>query len=423
MLPVMGASAAELLPVDLLDHDLFEDHEPWEVFVRLQQEAPVYFHPEPGGRGFWALTKFDDVGAVLRDAKTFSSEVGGAATIEDVPEDVLAVRRNFLEFDPPKHGRYRRLISTSFTPGAVGRYEDWLRKLIQDRLDRALAKGTFDLVSELAAPIPIRVLAHVLGLPEEDLPHLIELGDRLLIDTEPEFVGELAFGAEREEDRYKPFGSPWADELCAIGRAYYADRRACPRDDVLTLIARGEIEGQPLSEHDLDNTFALLVVAGNETTRQAISLGTLALAQHPDQYDLLRADPGLIPSAVEELLRYSSPVWFFRRTTTRAVTMRGVEIPAGDKVVVWFAAANRDPDHYPDPHRLDLTRNPTDQLTFGRGGPHHCLGAHLARLEVRVYLQELVARVRRIELAGQPRRLRSNFANGLKELPVHVTLD
>jgi len=423
MLPVMGASAAELLPVDLLDHDLFEDHEPWEVFVRLQQEAPVYFHPEPGGRGFWALTKFDDVGAVLRDAKTFSSEVGGAATIEDVPEDVLAVRRNFLEFDPPKHGRYRRLISTSFTPGAVGRYEDWLRKLIQDRLDRALAKGTFDLVSELAAPIPIRVLAHVLGLPEEDLPHLIELGDRLLIDTEPEFVGELAFGAEREEDRYKPFGSPWADELCAIGRAYYADRRACPRDDVLTLIAGGEIEGQPLSEHDLDNTFALLVVAGNETTRQAISLGTLALAQHPDQYDLLRADPGLIPSAVEELLRYSSPVWFFRRTTTRAVTMRGVEIPAGDKVVVWFAAANRDPDHYPDPHRLDLTRNPTDQLTFGRGGPHHCLGAHLARLEVRVYLQELVARVRRIELAGQPRRLRSNFANGLKELPVHVTLD
>src|SRR5579862_193638 len=422
MLPVMGASAAELLPVDLLDHDLFEDHEPWEVFVRLQQEAPVYFHPEPGGRGFWALTKFDDVGAVLRDAKTFSSEVGGAATIEDVPEDVLAVRRNFLEFDPPKHGRYRRLISTSFTPGAVGRYEDWLRKLIQDRLDRALAKGTFDLVSELAAPIPIRVLAHVLGLPEEDLPHLIELGDRLLIDTEPEFVGELAFGAEREEDRYKPFGSPWADELCAIGRAYYADRRACPRDDVLTLIAGGEIEGQPLSEHDLDNTFALLVVAGNETTRQAISLGTLALAQHPDQYDLLRADPGLIPSAVEELLRYSSPVWFFRRTTTRAVTMRGVEIPAGDKVVVWFAAANRDPDHYPDPHRLDLTRNPTDQLTFGRGGPHVCLGAHLAKMELRVYLEELVDRVAEVTVAEDPPRLRSNFGNGLKRLQVSVAV-
>jgi cytochrome P450 len=419
----MGASTAELLPVDLLDHDLFEDHEPWEVFERLQREAPVYFHPEPEGRGFWALTKYDDVLSVVRDAKTFSSEVGGAATIEDVPEDILAVRRNFLEFDPPKHGRYRRLISTSFTPGAVGRYEEWLRKLVGARLDHAVAMGSFDLVQELAAPIPIRVLAHVLGLPEESLPRLVELGDRLLVDTDPDLVGDLAFGREREEDRYKPFGSPWADELCALGRAYYADRRACPRDDVLTLIARAEIDGQPLGEHDLDNTFALLVVAGNETTRQAISLGTLALAQHPAEYARLRAEPALVGSAVEELLRYSSPVWFFRRTTTHDVTIRGVEIPAGDKVVVWFAAANRDSDHYPDPHRLDLKRNPTDQLTFGRGGPHHCLGAHLARLEVRVYLEELVARAKEIELAGSPQRLRSNFANGLKSLPVRVVVE
>jgi cytochrome P450 len=418
----MGTTSAEPLSVDLLDHDLFRDHEPWEMFDRLQREAPVYFHPEPGGRGFWALTKYDDVRAVLRDAKTFSSEVGGAATIEDVPEDVLAARRNFLEFDPPKHGRYRRLISTSFTPGAVSRYESWLRTLISARLDHALSMGSFDLVEELAAPIPIRVLAHMLGLPEKDLPQLIALGDRLLIATDPDLVGEHAFGREREEDRYKPFGSPWSDELCAIGRAYYADRRACPRDDVLTLIARAEIDGQPLSERDLDNTFALLVVAGNETTRQAISLGTLALARHPDQYARLREDPGLIPSAVEELLRYSSPVWFFRRTATRDVTVREVEIGAGDKVVVWFAAANRDPDHYPDPHRLDVARNPADQLTFGRGGPHHCLGAHIARLEVRVYLDELIARVKRIELAGEPQRLRSNFANGLKRLPVRVDL-
>ena len=419
----MGASAADLTSVDLLDHDLFADHEPWEVFDRLQREAPVYFHPEPEGRGFWALTKYDDVLAVLRDPKTFSSEVGGAATIEDLPEDVLDARRNFLEFDPPKHGRYRRLISTNFTPGAVGRYEEWLRALITNLLERTLPTGSFDLARELAAPIPIRVLAHVLGLPEEILPHLIELGDRLLVDTDPALVGELAFAAEREEDRYKPFGSPWADEMCQIGRAFYADRRACPRDDVLTLLARAEIEGQPLSQRDLDNTFALLIVAGNETTRQAISLGTLALARNPDQYARLRADPTLIPSAVEELLRYSSPVWFFRRTATKAVTVRSTEIAAGDKVVVWFAAANRDPKHYPDPHRLDIGRNPTDQLTFGRGGPHHCLGAHLARLEVRVYLEELVSRVARIELAGDPVRLRSNFANGLRHLPIAVAPD
>jgi cytochrome P450 len=409
--------------VNLLDYGLFADHEPWEVFDRLQREAPVHFHPEPDGRGFWVVTKYDDVLGVVRDPKTFSSEVGGAATISDLPEDVLEARRNFLEFDPPKHGRYRRLISTSFTPGAVLKYEEWLRGLVSHRLDGALASGDeFDLVQELAEPIPIRVLAKLLGLPEERLPRLVELGNRLLVDTDPEIVGDLAYEGEREEDRYKPFGSPWADELCALGREYYADRRACPRDDVLTRIAVAELDERPLSERELDNTFALLIVAGNETTRQAIALGTLALAQCPDEYDRVRADRELIPSAVEEMLRWSSPVWHFRRTATTDTTIRGVEIGTGDKVVVWFGSANRDPDHYPDPHRFDVARNPSDNLTFGRGGPHHCLGAHLARLEVRVYLEELAKRVARIELAGEPVRLRSNFTNGLKRLPVRMTL-
>jgi len=412
----------EQLAFDLLDHGLFADHEPWEVFDHLQREAPVYFHPEPGGPGFWVVTKYEDVLGVVRDPKTFSSEVRGAATIEDLPDDVLEARRNFLEFDPPKHGRYRRLISTSFTPGAVLRYEDWLRELVAHRFD-ALPDGELDLVHELAAPIPIRVLAQVLGLPEEKLPRLVELGDRLLVDTDPEIVGDLAFTGEREEDKYKPFGSPWADELCELGRQYYADRRACPRDDVLTRIAQAEIDGQPLSERELDNMFALLIVAGNETTRQAIALGTLALAQHPDEYDRLRADPEpeRIRAAMEELLRWSSPVWHFRRTATRDTAIRGVDIAAGDKVTVWFAPANRDPDKYPDPHRFDLARDPADNLTFGRGGPHHCLGAHLARLEVRVYLDELVRRVGRIEVTGEPVRLRSNFTNGLKRLPVRFT--
>jgi cytochrome P450 len=168
--------------------------------------------------------------------------------------------------------------------------------------------------------------------------------------------------------------------------------------------------------------FALMIVAGNETTRQGLALGTLALAENPDQYERVRADPELVPSATEEMLRYASPVWWFRRTATKDVEIRGQRIAEGDKVVVWFGAANRDPDHYPEPHRFDVTRNPTDQLTFGRGGPHHCLGVHLARLEVRVYLEELVRRVETIELAGEPVRHRSNFTNGLKHLPVRMTL-
>ena len=416
--------AAIVLPeqVDLLDHDLFQDHEPWEVFEYLQREVPVYFHPEPGGRGFWAVTKYDDVLIVLKDTKTFSSELGGAATIEDLPADVLDARRNFLEFDPPKHGTYRRPLAPHFTPRAVAQYEEWLRGLVRHRLDDALPKREFDLVEELAAPIPIRVLARILGLPDDVLPRLIELGDKLLVDTEPEFVGEQAFAGERDEDRYKPFGSPWAEELCALGRAYYADRRACPRDDVLTVIANMEVDGRPLTSQELDNTFALMIVAGNETTRQAIALTTLAFAEHPGEYERLRADPELTESAVEELLRFSSPVWFFRRTATHDTTLRGVEIGSGAKVVVWFAAANRDPDHYRDPHRLDLARDPADHLTFGRGGPHFCLGAHMAKLELRIYVEEVVARVRRFHVAGEPQRLRSNFSNGLKRFPVRVEL-
>ena len=416
------AASDDLRQVDLLDHDLFADHEPWEVFELLQREAPVYRHPEPDGPGFWALTKYDDVAAVLRDPKTFSSEVGGAANIHDLAEDVLEARRNFLEFDPPKHGRYRRLISTSFTPGAVGRYEEWLRVLVRRLLDRALPQGEFDLVHELAAPIPIRVLGEILGIPDEQLPKLIELGDRLLVDTDPDYVGELAYTGERDEDRYKPFGSPWAEELCALGRAHYAERRECPREDVLTKIAVAEVDGRPLTDRELDNMFALLIVAGNETTRQAIALGTKALAEHPDELDKLFSDETLIPSAVDELLRFSSPVWYFRRTATQDVTIRDADIAAGDKVVVWFAAANRDPDHYPDPHRLDVARAPRDHLTFGRGGPHHCLGVHLAKLELQVYLEELLPRINGIEPAGQPVRHRSNFTTGLKRLPMRVHL-
>jgi cytochrome P450 len=188
----------------------------------------------------------------------------------------------------------------------------------------------------------------------------------------------------------------------------------------LTLIANGEIDGQPLSERDLDNMFALLVVAGNETTRQAIALGVLAFARHPEELGRLSADSSLIPSAVEELLRFASPVWFFRRTATCDTAIRGARIAAGDKVVVWFAAANRDPDQYLNPHRLDVARNPTDHLTFGRGGPHFCLGAHLAKLELRVFFEEFVDRVSSIELQGHPERIRSNFVNGLKRLPVRV---
>lgn len=415
----MGVALAD---VNLLDHDLFAEREPWDLFELLQREAPVYRHPEPDGPGFWAVTRYEDVLAVLRDWETFSSEKGGSAMIATVPEDVLAARRNFMETDPPRHTLFRRIFAADFTPRSVRRYEPWLHEIVASVLEPALAKGEFEAVHEVAAPIPIRVLARLLGLSDEHLPRLVELGDKLLVDTEPDFVGERAFEDERPEDRYLPFGSPWAEELCALGREYYADRRAEPRDDVLSLIANAELDGCPLSGRDLDNTFAILVVAGNETTRQAIASGLLTFARHPDQWDALRAEPELLPSAVEEVLRIAHPVWHFRRTATRATELRGQRISEGDKVVVWFAAANHDPDVFPDPHRFDIRREPNEHATFGRVGPHFCLGAHLARLELTVTLGELVPRVERIELAGEPKRLRSNFTNGLKHLPLRVRL-
>jgi cytochrome P450 len=412
--------AVALADVDLLDHDLFAEREPWDVFELLQREAPVFHHPEPDGEGFWCVTRYEDVLAVLRDWETYSSQLGGAARIETLPEDVLAARRNFMETDPPRHTLFRRIFAADFTPRSVRRYEPGLHELVLEVVEPALAKGEFEAVHDVAAPIPIRVLARILGLRDEHLPRLVELGDKLLVDTEPEYVGELAFHGERPEDRYLPFGSPWAEELCKLGRDYYADRREEPREDVLSLIANAELEGCPLSGRDLDNTFAILVVAGNETTRQAIASGLATFARNPDQWALLRSDVSLLPKAVEEVLRYAHPVWHFRRTATRDTELRGQAIQAGDKVVVWFAAANRDPDVFPDPHRFDITREPNEHATFGRVGPHFCLGAHLARLELRVLLEELVPRVESIELAGKPERLRSNFANGLKRLPLRV---
>jgi cytochrome P450 len=416
------ATALTLADVDLLDHDLFVEREPWEVFELLQREAPVFWHREPDGPGFWCVTKYDDVLHVLKNWEIFSSEVGGAATIHDLPEDVLAARRNFMETDPPRHTQFRRIFAADFTPRAVRRYEDWLREIVRDVLDRALPLGELEAVHEIAAPIPIRVLARILGLEDEHLPRLVELGDRLLVDTEPDYVGELAYAGERPEDRYLPFGSPWAEELCRLGREYYDERRNRPRDDVLSLIANAELDGCPLSGHDLDNTFAIFVVAGNETTRQGIALGLRAFAEHPDQWALVRSDPSLVPSAVEEVLRWSSPVWHFRRTATCDTELRGTAIRRGDKVVVWFGAANRDPDAFPDPHRFDVTREPNEQAAFGRIGPHICLGANLARFELRVLLEELIPRVESIELAGEPKRLRSNFTNGVKRLPIRVGL-
>jgi cytochrome P450 len=416
----MATHTLSLADVDLLDHDMFAEREPWDVFELLQREAPVFRHPEPDGDGFWCVTRYDDVVQVLKDTAVYSSEDGGAALIEPVPEDVLEARRNFMETDPPLHSQWRRMFARDFTPRSLSeRYSEYLADLTRTMLDETLPKGEFDFVDEIAGPIPIRVLGHMLGVPDEHLDKLVELGDRMLVPTDPDLTPPTTLTAE--ESKFLPFGSEAGAELLELGRPLIEERKGHPCGDVLSILANAEIGGCPVSQHDLDNNLALLVVAGNETTRQGMALGMLALMEHPDQLELLRSDPSIMPSAVDELIRYASPVWHFRRTAVADTELRGVQIKQGDRVVVWFAAANRDPEAFPDPHRLDLTRKRDAHAAFGRGGPHFCLGAHLAKLETKVLFEELLPRIGSIEQTGPARRVESNFTNAYKSMPVRVT--
>lgn len=406
---------------NLLDHGMFAEREPWDVFEWLQREAPVYRHPEVDGDGFWCVTKYDDVLHVLKSAKIYSSEVGGSARIGHVEPDVLEARRNFMETDPPRHSEWRRKFARDFTPKSIGRYTEQLRTIVDGVLDEAFEKQDIDFVHDIAALIPIRVLGTLLGLPENQWDRFIELGDRMIIDSDPEIAKFVAGSPEAEAYKYLPFGSEAAAELCAMGRETIDARRRQPQEDIISILANMEIGGCPLGDRDLDNNFALFVVAGNETTRQSMALGLLALLRDERAFAAFRAPGGVTPESVDELVRIASPVWHFRRTATEDTELRGVEIKAGERVVVWFAPANRDIEVFANPHMLDFSRKKDEHLAFGRGGPHYCLGTHLARLEIQVLYEQLLPRLKSIEQTGPERRLQSNFTNGLKQFPVRIT--
>jgi cytochrome P450 len=289
-------------------------------------------------------------------------------------------------------------------------------------LDQIPARGTFDFVDAVAKEVPIRVLARIMGLPAADLDLFIDLGDRLIANTDPE-ITDVVWGRD-DTDAYRrfPFRSPYGKRLWDLGREVVAGRLREPGNDLLSRLLSAEVDGDRLSETDLDNFFSILVVAGNETTRIAIAQGVLAFCQQPEQWDRLRADPGLLDAATDEVIRWTCPTHFMRRTATTDTTLAGVApIRAGDKVVLWYVSGNRDEAEFENPGAFDVARSPNRHLSFGRGGPHLCLGVHLARLEVKVVLAALARRVSRFELAGEPRRIRSNFTNGLKALPVRVS--
>ena len=421
--PGPDVSGLVLDDVDLTDLDVWERRVPYDWFALLRNEAPLYWQEEKDGRGFWAFTRYDDVLAMAKDWETYSSELGGTSLQDLTPEEVQ-VRKSMIDTDPPAHTRLRALVNKGFTPRVVNTYEGRIRVLARGILAKAFEEDEFDWVDKVAAEIPMWVFSEIMGLPVEDRKLLIGLSDKLLGNTDPEVVGE-EYVVERAlhdpELRKLPFSSPFSLELIEYGCQLGEARRDEPRDDITTKLVEAEVDGSRLTEHEFGLFFILLTTAGNETTRHTISLGLLDLLEHPEERARLVADPSLAGTAADEILRRTHPVIHFRRTATRDVTAHGRRIKAGDKVTMWFGAGNYDERRFPDPYRLDVGRTPNRHLTFGLGGPHFCLGAHLAKLEVKVWLEEMIPYLERIELAGEPARLRANFFNAIKRLPVRVT--
>lgn len=407
--------------IDLANPDSYVERIPFEWFDYLRHEAPVYWHEEPSpNKGFWAVTRYDDLVAVHMDWQTYSSELG-AVSLEELDEEQLAIRKTMLETDPPRHREMRNICNKRFSARGVLQFEDFIRDVARGVLDRALPKGEFDFVADVSRELPIRFLCAILGVPLEDADRLITWGDAMIGNQDPDFSGAVVDRVDTEEFRYLPFRSPAAIEAFEYADRLREYRLREPKDDAVTALSAAHKDGV-LNEHEFHGYFTLLMIAGNETTRHTISHGMLALMENPDQMERLREDPSVMSEAVEEILRWASPVLHFRRTATRDTEIRGQEIREGDKVVTWYISANRDEDVFPDPYRFDITRSPNEHVTFGPGGPHFCLGAHLARLETKVMMQELLPRLRSIEPTGPIARMRSNFVNGIKRMPVRVQL-
>ncbi len=417
MTTTAGTSLAE---IDLTDLGRWAEGPPHDWFALLRREAPVFWQDEPKGRGFWSLTRYDDVHSASKDYVTFSSEVGGTSLMDLTPEQVES-RKSMLDSDPPRHTRLRNIVNKGFTPRAVNAYEDKIRGLFREILGEAFSREELDFTEDVAVELPMRILCEILGTPFEDRRYLVDLGNRMLGNTDPDMAGEYVAG-EADLSRYAhlPFSSPAALEMFDYAQRLADERRLEPHDDITTKLVEAEVNGDRLSEHEFNLFFLLLTTAGNETTRHAMSNGLLALLEHPGERDRIVADPSLIPTAVEEILRWTPSLYHFRRTATRDVELHGTTIRAGDKVVLWYVSGNRDEEQFPDPFRFDAGRSPNKHLAFGLGGPHFCLGAHLARLELGIWLEETLPWLPRIELAGPPARLRSNFFHGVKSVPVRV---
>jgi len=391
------------------------DAEREAVFKLLRDEAPISFHEEPlienfgQGPGFWALTRFDDVIYTSRHAELFCSSRGGS-NIGDIPDGMGEFLGSIINMDDPRHARLRRLVSSGFTPKELNKLLDSVRTGAIEIVDNVAAKGECDFVREIAAELPLRIICDMTGVPQSLRQTVFEQTNIILGVGDPEYVNSF-------EDLLGAFMT-----LHQMASELGQQRLDEPTDDITSTLMHAEVDGERLTLTEFASFFILLVVAGNETTRTAISHGMLELTRNPDQKALWISDfDGYTLNAVEEIVRYATPVIHFRRTATQDTEISGHPIKEGEKVVLWFNSANRDERAFPDPFRFDITRSPNPHAGYGGGGPHFCLGANLARREISVMFEELFRRLPDLEITGEPEMLQSSFIHGIKRMPCKFT--
>jgi cytochrome P450 len=429
----------------VFDPSTYADGVPFDALARLRRERPVVWVEErpvlgwPGGPGFWLVLRYADVERVMSQPQLFSSARGGTQIRDPATPDALRyVQRMMLNMDPPEHARLRRLLTKSFTPRAVAQLEERIREHARAIVDRAVGdatSGRCDFAKDIAADLPLLTLAEVLGMPAEDRMLLFDWSNRVIGYQDPDYASsaefDLASGTPmaREALRHRPAPAPDGStldprtregipDLYAYAHLLAEEKRRRPGSDLMSiLLAQVDDDGGQVSIEEFENMFWLFAVAGNETLRNGLPGACIGLLDRPAVQDELRTDPSLLPSAVEELLRWWTPVMTFRRTAMSDCRIADVELRAGDKVVVSFSSANRDETVFADPDRLDIRRHPNPHLVFGHG-PHFCLGAHLARVQMRALFGEVLTRMGQLEYDGRPEYLRSNFQRGVKRLPV-----
>jgi cytochrome P450 len=398
---------------------LYLDGLPHQRFARMRDSQGLVWHPYQDN-GFWAVTRHADVKTVSRDNAIYSSAIGHT-NLWDLEADALEARRSMIDTDTPDHTRLRQIVAAAFTPKSVTHWEAAVRQITADLLDQFIKKGSGDWVANVAAPLPIRVILTMLGVPVQDADYLVKLSNYLVEGTgDTQSIPPDAFG-NKTELRLLPFGSPASHALFEYADQLKEQRRDNRSDDLVSTILQAQESGERLSDNEYRNLFHILVFAGNETTRTALSHGAIALADNPDQFEKLVDDPSLIKNATEEILRWSTPVIHMRRTLSQDAQLAGTSMKAGDKVVMWYGSANFDETVFNEPLKFDATRTNSEQYAFGGGGRHMCLGAYLARMEISIFLEEMCKRRLKLSRLSEPTRPASNFVHGVQSVQMAVS--